>query len=383
MGDLAQAEAYLQRSRALIQEARTSGLPGWRTSYASRGQSFEADFEQHRAAIFEARGQYRDAENSYRLAEQRRIASIKGILASPDPPPESQIRQAADRMVTGQARMKAKQGRLAEAEADARRALLSRLKDEGKYSPATTTYIGTLAAILVDEGRYPDAELLMRTAIDINRTVGVAEDSQTIVRELSGLATILNLQHKRKDAIAVYGEIDKATANWDPRRREAMDLNGSRINSYYAAGQVDRGIASAQNLLKREIARVGENNYDTANARAILAFGYMKANRDADAIREFQAAIPVLMAGARENADDDNSAGVDDAQRSPAEPSSNPISPCSTGRDGRRRQRSRSKLSRSPTRSAASRCRRRWRLRARARRSRIRRWRSSSARSRT
>ena len=43
MGDLAQAEAYLQRSRALIQEARTSGLPGWRTSYASRGQSFEAD----------------------------------------------------------------------------------------------------------------------------------------------------------------------------------------------------------------------------------------------------------------------------------------------------------------------------------------------------
>ena len=214
-------------------------------------------------------------------------------------------------MVTGQARMKAKQGRLAEAEADARRALLSRLKDEGKYSPATTTYIGTLAAILVDEGRYPDAELLMRTAIDINRTVGVAEDLQTIVRELSGLATILNLQHKRKDAIAVYGEIDKATANWDPRRREAMDLNGSRINSYYAAGQVDRGIASAQNLLKREIARVGENNYDTANARAILAFGYMKANRDADAIREYQAAIPVLMKGARENADDDNSAGVE------------------------------------------------------------------------
>lgn len=311
MGDLAQAEAYLQRNRALIQEARTSGLPGWRTSYATKGQSFEADFERHRAEIFEARGQYKDAENSYRLAEQRRIASIKGILAAPDPPPESQMRQAADRMVTGQARMKAKQGRLAEAEADARRALLSRLKDDGKYNPTTTTYIGTLAAILIDEGRYADAESLMRTALDINRTVGVAEDSQVIVRELSGLATVLNLQHKRKDAIAVYAEIDKATANWDPRRREALDLNGSRINSYYAAGQIDRGITSAQNLLKREIARVGENNYDTANARATLAFGYMKGNRDADAIREYKAAIPILIAGARESADDDSSAGVE------------------------------------------------------------------------
>ena len=34
--------------------------------------------------------------------------------------------------------MKAKQGRLAEAEVDARSALQSRLKDQGKYNPQTT-----------------------------------------------------------------------------------------------------------------------------------------------------------------------------------------------------------------------------------------------------
>ena len=309
-GDLAQAEAYLQRSTALIHEARTSGLPGWRTAYATKGQSFEGTYEQHRAVIFEARGQYREAEKSYRLAEQRKIASIKGILAAPDPPPESQIRQSADFMVIGQARMQAKQGRLAEAEANARRALLARLKDQGKYNPSTANFVGALASILVDEGRYPEAETLTRASLDINRTLGVAEDSQTIVHELSGLATILNLQHKRKEAIAVYAEIDKAMANWDPQRRQMFDLSGSRINSLYAAGQIDRGIAAAQALLKREIAQVGEKNYDTANARATLASGYMRAHRDADAIREYQAAIPILMAGASENADDENSASV-------------------------------------------------------------------------
>jgi CHAT domain-containing protein len=310
MGDLAQAETYLHRNLALIQEARTSGMPGWRASYPTRGQSWEADVEYHRAIIFEARGQFREAENSFRLAEQRRRASIKGILSAPNPPPESQMLQAADLMVLGQARMKAKQGRLAEAEADSRRALLSRLRDTGKYNPSTPVYIGGLANILVEQGRYAEAEQLMRVLLDINLAVGVADDSQSTVRELSGLATILNLQHKRKEAIAIYAEIDKAMANWDPQRRQLFDLSGSRINSLYASGQFDRGIAAAQAQLKREIAQVGEKNYDTANARANLAFGYMKVHRDADAIREFQTAIPILMAGARENADDDNSAAV-------------------------------------------------------------------------
>jgi CHAT domain-containing protein len=309
-GDLTQAEAYLQRNLSLIQEARTSGLPGWRTNYAAKGQSFEADVEYHRAVIFEARGQYREAENSYRLAEQRRIASIKGILAAPDPPPESQMRQAADRMVVGEAHMKAKQGRLAEAEADARRALLARLKDQGKYNPSTTVYIAGLANILVEQGRYSEAEKLIRVSLEINRTVGVAEDSELIVRELSGLATVLNLQQKRKEAIATYAEIDKAMASWDLQRRQAFDLNASRINSLYAAGQFDRGIIAAQKLLKLESARVGENSYGAANARATLAFGYMKAHKDTDAAREFQAAIPILIAAKHENADADNSAAV-------------------------------------------------------------------------
>jgi len=66
----------------------------------------------------------------------------------------------------------------------------------------------------------------------------------------------------------------------------------------------------ARALLKRKIARVGEKHYDTATARGTLAVGLMKAHRDADAAREFRASIPLLMAGARENADDDNTTVV-------------------------------------------------------------------------
>ena len=310
MGDIDQAEAFLRRNLKLIQEARTSGIPGWRSSYDIRGQSWEADVEYNRAIIFEARGQFRDAENSYRLAEMRRRASIKPTLSAPNPPPETQMLQAADLMVLAQARMKARQGRFAEAEADARRALLARLKDQGKYNPLTPRYIIGLADVLVEEGRYREAEKLVRAALEINQTVGIAEDSSANVKYLSHLGAVLNLQRRFREAVAVYTKLDKAIANWDPQRRQVFELNTGRIYSLYAAGQTDAGIAAAQALLKRELGRVGEKHFDTAVAHGTLAMGYLRAGRDADAINEFRAAIPIMMASAREVSDDDDTTVV-------------------------------------------------------------------------
>jgi tetratricopeptide (TPR) repeat protein len=135
MGDIPQAEAYLRRNTTLLAEARTSGMPGWRVHYPILGQSWESEVERQRGMIFEARGQFHEAELSYRTAEVRKRASIKGMLAQPDAPPEALILQAADILVRDQARMKARQGRLAEAEVDARRALVACLKEQGKYNP--------------------------------------------------------------------------------------------------------------------------------------------------------------------------------------------------------------------------------------------------------
>lgn len=307
MGDVAQAEAYLRKNVALIVEARTSGLPGWRASYPGMGQSWEAIVESHRGTIFEARGQFRDAEVSYRLAEQRLRGGIKSLMASTkNPPPEDQILRSADLLVMGQGRMKARQGRLAEAEADARKALLSRLKAHGKYNPSTPRFIMGLADVLVEQGRYAEAEKLTRVAIEINRTLGVAYEAHINAQLLSNLAGMLNLQRKSAEALEVFGELDKVIANWEPIRRQVFEINGARIYSLYSGGQIEAGLSAAQALLKREIGRVGERHFDTAAARGTLAVGLMKAGKNTDAAREFRAAIPVLMASARENADDDD-----------------------------------------------------------------------------
>ena len=99
-------------------------------------------------------------------------------------------------LVLGESRMEAKQGQFAQAEADARRALIARLKDQGKYSMTTPEFIMGLVGALSAEGRFSDAEKLTRVAIEIDHTVGVLADSQTAVARLSNLGTILMLQHK-------------------------------------------------------------------------------------------------------------------------------------------------------------------------------------------
>jgi len=313
-GDIARAEGALRQLTAAITEARTSGNPKMRRNYELKGRSFEADFEAARGLIFEAKGQFHDAELAYKRSADYKHAAIPDMGKWDDAPPEDQMAHAADGNLLNVARMKAKQGRLAEAEADARQVLLVRLKAQGKYNPRTTKFVNGLANVLVDEGRYADAEKLYRAALDIQRTIGISDESQTTASTLSQLGAVLVFQRKAKEAVAVYADLSKSIANWEPGRRQLLELNGSRITALYASGQIDQGLAAAQALVNKRTAQLGERHFDTADARGTLAIGYALAGRDADATKEFKAAVPILMAASRENADDDD--GTANAARS-------------------------------------------------------------------
>jgi len=305
-GDIPQAEGHLRRVQAKIVEMRTSGHPGKRQAYTQRGRGFESEFEAARALLFEARGNYRDAEAAFKKAADYKRASIADQNKVEYGALETQVRQSADSLLLGATRMKAKQGRLAEAEADARAVLLARLKEQGKYNPLTTKYVMGLAGILIEQGRYGDGEKLIRSALDIQRTIGIGDGTQYSAQMLSQLGAVLTFQRKIPEAAQAYADLDKAIAGWEPSRRQHLELNGSRISALYSSGQVEAGITAAQEALKREVGRVGEGHFDSAAARGALAVGYSLAGKDNDAIREFKAAIPILMAASRENADDDD-----------------------------------------------------------------------------
>ena len=305
MGDVNQAAAYAARIEQRLQEARGSPNPKWREAYAIYGNSWEADGARVKGYVLEARGQYAEAEAAYKRAYAFRRASLKDLPKMDFPPPPEQIVLAADQLLLGMARVKARQGRRTEAEADSRVALLEQLKSQGKYAPPTPEFINGLAAVLVEEGRYPEAEKLSRSALEVQQTLGIGNDAPETVRVLSELGNILIAQRKAKQAAEVYDELEAAIAQWPPAQREAFELNGSRIVALYASGQIDAGIAAAQELVKREVSRTGANSFDTASAHGTLAVGYARAGRDADAIGEFKLALPVLMAATHESDDDD------------------------------------------------------------------------------
>jgi CHAT domain-containing protein len=301
LGDFSQAEIYVRKNQSLIAEAR-----GWPTYAGFRRASWESDVEFSRAYLYEARGQFVEAEATYRRAEMLRRESMRLLNTYEGmPPPRDQLEQVNDFLVASQGRMKARQGRIAEGEADVRRALLSRLKATGKYNLRTTNYIGFLSNMLVEQGRFAEAEQLTRRQIEIQQSLGVPKDSQNYASVLNQLASILNLQNRWTDAAQVYAELDQATRSWEPARREGLVVNSAHIATLYNTNNLTAGIAAAERLLARQKTRFGEQHVDTALTRGLLGIGYARASRDADALREFKLAVPILMARSRETDDDD------------------------------------------------------------------------------
>jgi CHAT domain-containing protein/tetratricopeptide (TPR) repeat protein len=301
LGDFNRADAYLKKSDALMQTFRQ------RRGYAEHESQWEHNFETGRARLYEARGRFREAEESYRKAEHWYSDLVATSQAGKikNAPARGFTLQNQDELIASQGRMKARQGRGAEGEADVRRALLRRLKATGKYNLRTAEIIGTLAGLLVEQGRFAEAEQLTRRQLEILQAMGVPADVQSTAAVLDQLASVLNLQSRWEDAGKVYAELDAATKNWEPARREALILNASHIATLYNTGTLAAGVAAAERLAARQKARYGDKHVETALARGLLAFGLARSGRDADALREFRLAVPVLTAASHEIDSDD------------------------------------------------------------------------------
>jgi CHAT domain-containing protein/tetratricopeptide (TPR) repeat protein len=306
LGNLPEAEIYLKRSEALFELLqKTDAASKEKSSWVSLER--EAEISKSRALFYEAQGLFHQAELAYANAERFRRASIEAMrIAGINAFMISQATHAADKILAAISKVKAKQGHLADAEVDARKALLSRLEAQGKYNFRTPFFIESLAGVLLQEGRFAEAERLTTIALEIQRTIGVPDGSQGSVAMFSRLGAIYVLQRKVSDAQSIYSEMDKALAAWTPERRDVYQLTEFRIAALYASGQIEAGITSARSLLEIRQARLGENHFDTALARGMLALGLAKAGRNDDALREFKRAIPILVAPAGESAGEDD-----------------------------------------------------------------------------
>jgi CHAT domain-containing protein len=272
---------------------------------------YQADVDDMEGYLNEIRSKYVDAEASYHRGRQDMIDAYARYddaakLEGENFMPREEYERFIDYFHESEGRMKVAQGRAPEGEVDIREVLLRELQRLGKYHEETGRTVAYLAAALNGEGRNEEAELLVRAALDIHQNAGVAADAPRRVADLQLLAHILDDRNQPDQARQVYDQIDRLVAHWDPPRRDAVVNETPRIKQLIATGKAAAAVELASRKLERERARSGDNSRTTAVVRGYLASALAKAGRGTEAVAAFKAAIPILLASARQEQNNDS-----------------------------------------------------------------------------
>jgi CHAT domain-containing protein len=299
ISDIAAAERELAIFDTLIDDTRRKASAADLDLY---GGGWQGNLEMARGAVLEARGQWKEADASYAKAEAGFHDAAAKRPRWPQGPPVAALQQIAGVAAALQSRTKREQGRLAEAEGDARRALLNMLGLFGKYHQTTADMAQLLGFVLRDQGRFEEFEKLLRVAFEIIQSLGAPDDAEGVVVSLNGIANALRLQGKWSEAAEVYGIQDRAIAGWTPARATRYRNEIGRILTLYSMGRMDEGLQAASGAI--EFSRRRGNEFELAVAEGNLGIGLALAGRDPEGLAAFRRAVPVLVARSSEGDDD-------------------------------------------------------------------------------
>lgn len=200
------------------------------------------------------------------------------------------------------------QGRLGEAENEARLALAHLQRVNGVSSMTVASGLGTLSAMLSEQSRYREAEALTRKAIEIIEATGMAATGY--IR--TNLADVLAGQGRWQEAAQ---EIALTRETYGADSDEFASLAARNPNIALAdlmTGRADRAIPQLERQAASRRAALGDKHFATAEARGLLGVALAMNGATAKAMEEFAAAVPILTSRSRDADDQDGSATARD-----------------------------------------------------------------------
>jgi len=187
------------------------------------------------------------------------------------------------------------QGRLVEAEMHARRAVHEAIQSYGIYAAHTGQVVTELNRVIFEQGRFSEAEALARTNLEIYWRFKAARDSALLANAHSILADAILAQRRWEEALTEYEAIKEALQT-DPAVFKGMI--STNINFWIALIKSSRGhdaIQYVQPAYKEKKNRFGEEHYNTAETRGILAMNLAALDKKERSLHEFSKAVPVLL----------------------------------------------------------------------------------------
>jgi len=313
LGDIDAAGQWVRRGERLLLDARQ-----WRRGlmWNYYGEFYQATVFSAKAILARDTGRMTDAEQLFRQAAANWVIAerkLPQVPSSLSPPPPGSWSTGEPLMYAHMSRPLIGQGRVVEAEVEARRGLLALLKLRGRYSSETAEAILALTNVLLEQGRYAEAAKLAAANIEIYENIGHGPDSTQLAHARLDLARAQLSGGRFEDALATFDRIDRDTAGLGAEfRRKVLGGNLAYGIALDRNGRTDAAFAVFRTATEERTRTLGERNYATAEARGFLGLALARKGERAAALAEFRAAVPILLAPSREVADEEGgSAGKD------------------------------------------------------------------------
>lgn len=307
--DLDGAKDAVKGVDARIASLRTTN--GW----ANFGELWQIPREQNHGLLLDAEGNHGEAERRFRKAlelseavyqlahSNRNYIRFGGVASNAlSNWSNSEVLLARNLMY---------QGRGSEAEYYARGALLHWLQASGRYSHYTAIAIGVFSGVVLELGRFKEAEALARASTNSFQKAGSTAESPFIAESSGVLGASLLYQGRWSDAIAVFDARDKAlatdAAQYALKNGHTSDWGIALLRT----GDNKKALAMLESLYRTRLASgLPDTEYFTAQSRGFYAMALAADGQPKKALAEFQGAVPVLLEEARRNGGGEQGGGV-------------------------------------------------------------------------
>lgn len=306
LGDMRQADEYTGYAEGMLKEIQGNPrIPGHLV------EIWRAEVELSKGILAEGRGNHAVAERHFTVAmagmNKSKMQAMERSSVF-----DSNMLMLSDTMLGRLGEIKLAQGRMREAEVDIRQALLSSLKNSGKDNATTGFLVARLGNLVLEQNRLPEAEKLYRTALEIFKQVGQDEDSETMVTAQRDIGYVLLLRRNWSGASAQFEEAAALTSRWMQRRSNKIVRDPGRILALARSGQGAAAVDLAARFVELKSERFGEKHFDTAIAQGVYGIALSEIGRHAEAIKSFQAAMPILLSASRQAETEDSALATRD-----------------------------------------------------------------------
>lgn len=289
-------------------------------NYTTYGPIWEAGYESARGIYFSGQGQWLESERALRRAIsslEAQYEKVKNSAGKVDIVGE-EARTATDatsnpRVYVSQisnrelnlANVLLRQRKLIDAEFYARKSITLSLSSFGSNSIEVARGLRSLAVIVNEQGRYAEAVLLSRAALNTVKAAGATGANSTLALVQRSLGTALVADGSYAEANQVFEEM-AAGIKTDPDMAKSYQFGDlDWVLAMLKLGKSNQAFEMSSGMLKRLEASTDKNSPRTAMVRAFEAASLQSENKWPEADSAFKASIPILIDQVRNDAEND------------------------------------------------------------------------------